>query len=113
MDSLPQETVAHIQSVGCNLQKKSVIGAHNRCLKYLIGAISTHGEANRSLEILGGDKDRQLHTLWKETKVVISGAFIIFLLHNHSVIYKIIIFFFRRSKRQRNFSLFIFASEES
>ncbi len=56
MDSLPQETVAHIQSAGCNLQKKSVIGAHNRCWKYLIGAISIHGEANRSLEILGGDK---------------------------------------------------------
>ena len=53
IDSLPQETVAHIQSAGCNLQKKSVIGAHNRCLKYLIGAISIHGEAKRSLEILG------------------------------------------------------------
>ena len=31
--------------------------------------ISTHGEAKRSLEVLGGDKDRQLHTLWKETKI--------------------------------------------
>jgi hypothetical protein len=51
------------------LQKKSVIGAHNRCWKYLIGAISTHGEAKRSLEVLGGNKDRQLHTLWKETKI--------------------------------------------
>ena len=69
IDSLPTETVAHIQSAGCNLQKKSVIGAHNRCWKYLIGAISTHGEAKRSLEVLGGDKDRQLHTLWKETKI--------------------------------------------
>jgi hypothetical protein len=49
--------------------KKSVIGAHNRCWKYLIGAISIHGEAKRSLEILGGDKDRQLHTLWKETNI--------------------------------------------
>jgi len=69
IDSLPTETVAHIQSAGCNLQKKSVIGAHNRCWKYLIGAISTHGEAKRILEVLGGDKDRQLHTLWKETKM--------------------------------------------
>jgi hypothetical protein len=69
IDSLPQETVAHIQSAGCNLQKESVIGAHNRCWKYLIGAISIHGEAKRSLEILGGDKDRQLHTLWKETNI--------------------------------------------
>jgi len=46
-----------------------VIGAHNCCWKYLIGAISTHGEAKRSLEVLGGDKDRQVHTLWKETKI--------------------------------------------
>ena len=46
-----------------------MIGAHNRCWRYLIGAISIHGEANRSLEILGGDKDRQLHTLWKETNI--------------------------------------------
>jgi hypothetical protein len=42
-----------------------------------------------------------------------SGPFIKNLLHNHSVIYKIIIFFFRRSKRQRNFSLFYFDSQES
>ena len=45
-----------------------------------------------------------------EGGVVNSGAFINFLLHNHSVIYKILNFFFRRSKRQRNFSLFYFAS---
>jgi len=69
VDSLPPETVTHIQSSGCTMQKKSVIGDHNHCWKYLIGAISTHGEANRSLEILGGDKDRQLHTLWKETNI--------------------------------------------
>ncbi len=37
------------------------------------------------------------------TLVVITGPFIKNLLHNHSVIYKIIIFFFRRSKRQRKF----------
>ena len=45
--------------------------------------------------------------------VVESGPFIKNLLHNHSVIYKILIFFFRRSKRQRIFSLFYFASQES
>ena len=62
-DALPTETVAHIQSAGCKAQKKSVIGAHNRCWKYLIGAISTHGEATRDLEFIGGDKDRQLKHL--------------------------------------------------
>jgi hypothetical protein len=38
--------------------------------------------------------------------VVVSGVFINFLLHNHSVIYKIIIFFFRQGKRLI-FSFFI------
>ena len=32
----------HIQSAGCKLQKKSIIGAHNRCWKYLLGVISKH-----------------------------------------------------------------------
>jgi hypothetical protein len=62
-DALP---VAHIQSAGCKAQKKSVIGAHNRCWKYLI---STHGEAKRILEFIGGDKDRQLKHLWEETRI--------------------------------------------
>jgi hypothetical protein len=68
-DVLPTETVAHIQSAGCKAQKKSVIGAHNRCWKYLIGAVSTHGEATRDLEFIGGDKDKQLEKLWAETKI--------------------------------------------
>jgi hypothetical protein len=59
-DALPMETVAHIQSAGCKAQRKSVIGAHNRCWGYLRGAILTHGEAKRSLEFIGGDQDRQL-----------------------------------------------------
>ena len=68
-DVFPTETVANIQSAGCKAQKKSVIGAHNRCWKYLIGAISTHGEATRDLEFIGGDKDRQLKQLWTETRI--------------------------------------------
>jgi hypothetical protein len=64
---LPTETVAHIQSAGCKAQKKSVIGAHNRCWKYLTGY--THGEATRDLEFIGGDKDKQLEKLWAETKM--------------------------------------------
>jgi hypothetical protein len=68
-DVLPTETVAHIQSAGCKAQKKSVIGAHSRCWKYLIGAISPHGQATRDLEFIGGDKDRQLKQLWTETRI--------------------------------------------
>jgi hypothetical protein len=55
--NVPVETVADIQSAGCKAQKKSVIGAHNRCWKYLVGDITTHGEAKRDLEFIGGDKD--------------------------------------------------------
>jgi hypothetical protein len=68
-DVLQTETLAHIQSAGCKAQKKSVIGAHNRCWKYLIGAISTHGEATRDLKFIGGDKNKQLEKLWAETKI--------------------------------------------
>jgi hypothetical protein len=68
-DVLPTETLAHLQSAGCKVQKKSVIDNHNRCWKYLIGAISTHGEATRDLEFISGDKDKQLEKLWAETKI--------------------------------------------
>ena len=61
-DVLPTETLAHIQSAGCKAQKKSV-NTHNRCWKYLIVAISTHVEATRDLEFIGGDKDKQLEML--------------------------------------------------
>ena len=43
IDNISAETVAHIQSTGCKAQKKSVIGAHNRCWKYLLGAIFKWG----------------------------------------------------------------------
>jgi hypothetical protein len=53
--NVPVETVAHIQSAVCKAQKKSVIGAHNLCWKYLVDTITTHGEAKRDLEFIGGD----------------------------------------------------------
>jgi hypothetical protein len=31
--------------------------------------IITHGEANRDLEFIGGDKERQLKQLWTETRI--------------------------------------------
>jgi len=68
-DALSLETVAHLQSAGCKVQKKSVIGAHNRCLGYLRGAILMHGEAKRNLEFIEGERDRQLQQLWAETKI--------------------------------------------
>jgi hypothetical protein len=69
IDNIPAETVAQIQSAGCKARKKSVIGAHNRCWKYLLGAISKHGEAKRDVEFIGEDKDRQLESLWRETRI--------------------------------------------
>ena len=61
--------MAHIQSAGCKAQKKSIIGAHNSCWKYLVGTITTHGEAKQDLEFIGGDKDRQLKQLWTEIRI--------------------------------------------
>ena len=61
--------MAHIQSAGCKAQKNSVIGAHNRCWKYLLGVISKHGEAKRDAEFIGKDKDRQLESMWRETRI--------------------------------------------
>ena len=47
----------------------------------------------------------------RDPRVVISGAFINFLLHNHSVIYKIIIFFPAKQKTAQFFPfLFCFIS---
>ena len=69
IDKIPAETVAHIQSAGCKAQKKSVIGAHNRCWKYLLEE-DRHlqmgdgdGEAKRDVEFIGEDTDRQLESL--------------------------------------------------
>ena len=59
------------QSADCKVQKKSVIGSHNPCWKYLVGAITTHGEAKRDLEFIGGDKDGQMKNLWTETRISI------------------------------------------
>ena len=47
-----------------------VIGAHNRCWKYLLCAITNYVEAKRDFESIGEDKDRQLCvSLWRETKI--------------------------------------------
>ena len=69
MQSLLEETVARIQSAGCKAQRKSVIGAHNRCWKYLLCAITKYGKAERNFEFIGEDKDRQLKSLWKNTGI--------------------------------------------
>lgn len=61
--------MSHKQSPGCIAQRKSVIGAHNKCCKYLLCAIIKHGEAKRDFEFIGADKDRQLESLWRETKI--------------------------------------------
>ena len=49
--------------------EESVIGAHNKCWKYLLGAIINFGKAERKFEFIGDDKDRQLESLWKDTEI--------------------------------------------
>ena len=69
VQALPEETVAHIQSAMCTAQKKGVRGAHNKCWKYLLGAITKFGKAERKFEFVGDDKDRQRESLWKDTEI--------------------------------------------
>ena len=74
IEHLPEETVVHIQSAGCTAQRKSVIGAHTRCLKYLLCSITKHGEEKQDFEFIYSrrnkrDKDKQLESLWRETKI--------------------------------------------
>jgi hypothetical protein len=51
MESLPEDTVAHLQRAG-TAQRKRVIGAHNQCWKYLLCAITKHEEAKRDLMMM-------------------------------------------------------------
>jgi hypothetical protein len=45
------------------------LGAHNKCWKYLLGAITKFGKAERKVEFICDDKDRQLESLWKDTEI--------------------------------------------
>jgi hypothetical protein len=68
MEILPEETVTPIRSARCKAQRKSVIGAHNNCWKYLLCAMTMEmrSATSNSFEV---DKDRQFESLWKETKM--------------------------------------------
>jgi hypothetical protein len=57
---------------GVKRKRRASLGAHNmhnRCCKYLLCAITKHWEAKRDFEFIGEDKDRQLESLWRETKI--------------------------------------------
>ena len=56
MENLPEETIPHIQSAGCTAQSKRVIGAHNKCLKYLLVPSSNMGRQNEISNSLGKTK---------------------------------------------------------
>ena len=55
-NALPLETVAHLQSAGCKAQKKSVIGAHNRCWGYLRDATLCMARQKEISSSLGGNE---------------------------------------------------------
>ena len=55
IQTIPEETVAHIQSAQCTAQKKSVTGSHNKCWKYWLGAITEFGKAERKFEFIGDE----------------------------------------------------------
>jgi hypothetical protein len=49
--------------------EKSVIGAHDKSWKYLLGTITNFGKTELKFEFIGDKKDRQLESLWKDTKI--------------------------------------------
>jgi hypothetical protein len=67
--AVPDETVGHIQSVQCVSQERVVTAAHNRCWREIMGGITKHGSAKRSIEILERDKKQTLKTLWEKEKL--------------------------------------------
>ena len=67
--AVPDETVGHIQSMQCVSQEEVVTAAHNQCWQEIMGGITKHGSAKRSIEILERDKEQTLKTLWREKKL--------------------------------------------
>lgn len=69
--SIQDEILAHIQSASAGFasQRKSVIDPDNTCGKFLLDAIVKHGSAKRIFEVIGGDRERQLVTLWQKIKI--------------------------------------------
>ena len=52
IEHLPEERVSHIQRAGCKARRKIIIGAHNRCWKYLLCVITKHKEVKRDFEFI-------------------------------------------------------------
>ena len=50
-------------------QEEVVTAAHNRCWREIMGGITKHGSAKRSIEILERDEEQTLKTLWREEKL--------------------------------------------
>jgi len=64
-DSLPEETLGHINSAGCLGQSDAVTAAHNSCIKALMLDIARWGKEGRGMEFITLDKERTLRTLWE------------------------------------------------
>jgi len=67
IEHLPEETVAHIQSAGCQAQRRASLE-----LTTGVGSIyyaPSPREAKRKFEFIVEDKDRQLESLWRETSI--------------------------------------------
>ena len=63
---LPKETIGHIQSAGCLVQKEVVAAAHNACIQELLQEVNVHGKADRHMRLLTIETENRLGTLWDQ-----------------------------------------------
>ena len=117
-------TAEHNACIRELLQEVNAHGKADRHMKLLtietecrLGTLWDQEECNQFCskeELWEAARDEEMKIPWQAANegppLLISSAFFSFFPCNHFINKQIIFFFFRRSKRQRNFSLFYFAS---
>ena len=63
-DSLPRESIGHIQSDGCLGQSDVVTVAHNKCIRDLLGDIQMHQKKGSKLVMVTTVSERTIGKLW-------------------------------------------------
>ena len=65
-DSLPRESIGHIQSAGCLGQSDVVTAAHNKCIRDLLGDIQMHQRKGSKLVMVTTESERTIGKLWEQ-----------------------------------------------
>ena len=65
-DSLPRESIGHIQSAGCLGQSDVVTAAHNKYIRDLLGDIQMHQRKGSKLVMVTTESERTIGKLWEQ-----------------------------------------------